>query len=112
MLRPKFNDYPRWVGAVRWLWRQDECAPDGERIEAAWYRLFGAPLPPQHVGSVYDAAVGVWCSVVGAAWQAMWAAVYDGGDCVYRVTFDGRVWYYGYDGGGVGLVTGPCDLVR
>ncbi len=30
---------------------------------------------------------------------------------VYRVTYDGRVWYYGCDGGAVGLISGPCALV-
>ena len=53
----------------------------------------------------------LWRSVESPAWRALWAAVYDGGDCEYRVTYDGRVWRYGYDGGHVGLISGPCALV-
>lgn len=45
------------------------------------------------------------------AWVALWADAYDGGDAEYRVTYDGRVWYYGCDGGAVGLISGPCVLV-
>lgn len=84
---------------------------DAEQLEAAWLRIFGTPLPTRYVGSTYDAAADLWRSVESPAWRALWAAVYDGGDCEYRVTYDGRVWRYGYDGGHVGLISGPCALV-
>lgn len=108
---PKFDDNPRWVTRIRWLWMQDECARDAERLEAAWQRIFGVALPPQHVGHVYGVAADLWRGVEGDAWRALWADVYDGGDCEYRVTYDGRVWYYGYDGGRVGLLSGPYALI-
>lgn len=42
---------PAWVARIRWLWQQDECVHDAERLEAAWLRIFGAALPPQHTGT-------------------------------------------------------------
>lgn len=75
---PKFDGHPRWVTRIRWLWVQDECARDAERLEAAWRRIFGVALPPQHVGSVYDVTADLWRSIEGDAWRALWAAIYDG----------------------------------
>lgn len=49
--------------------------------------------------------------VTSPAWDALWADVYDAGDREYRITYDGRVWYYGCDGGAVGLISGPYALV-
>lgn len=102
---------PAWVARIRWLWQQDECVHDAERLKAAWLRIFGAALPPQHTGTTYDAATDCWRMTPNPAWVALWADAYDGGDAEYRVTYDGRVWYYGCDGGAVGLISGPCALV-
>jgi hypothetical protein len=101
----------QWHDQIRWIWRQDDHVRDVKQLEAAWLRIFGTALPPRYAGTVYDAADACWRMVTSPAWDALWADVYDAGDREYRITYDGRVWYYGCDGGAVGLISGPYALV-
>jgi hypothetical protein len=110
MLRLDLHDSPAWTRAIQWLWRQDGRNHIGKQIEDAWLQAFAEVLPPRAFYGVDIDDVPRY--VENPAWCALWAAVYDGGDCEYRVTHDGRVWFCGYDGDGVGLVRGPHDLLR
>lgn len=75
---------PGWHKGPR-RWSEDECLrhdPDAERIEAAWFRLFGEELPD-------DA-------------QAL--AKYDGGDSFATLFPGGRVAWSTYEGSAISLV--------
>lgn len=85
-------DPPAWLEGKRTIWHEDDaCRAAGdtsrERVEDAWQRLFGEPLPPQPL------------------------EVFDEGDAIYKLYAHGRVLCHGYDGDSID-VSKDHDLGR
>ena len=111
---PKPAETPRWVKTARWLWHEDDARPrDRERIEGAWKRIFGEPLPSHYAKNPDGTFIYVDDAIIPSQeWEAMWAATFDGGDSLYWLTHDGRIYSVSFEGGAIGLVTGPRGLVK
>lgn len=111
---PKPEGTPRWVKTCRWIWHEDDARPhDRERIEEAWQRLFDEEAPSRYEKAIDGRYVyGPDNSLIlSSRWRTFWAQTFDGGDAMYWLSYDGRIYSFSYEGGAIGLIVGPLDLI-